>query len=152
MNTLHLTPMRRAWHYAFYALCALIFSFLVAPIIVIIPLSFSAERYFTFTQKMLSLDPAGFSLRWYADFFGSSEWNLAVGNSFVIAICSTIVATVPVAALPALSIMAWSAMAVSRPMSELSCATIAPCAASRPKARPAIATTMSKTGAMENSV
>ncbi len=94
MNTLHLTPMRRAWHYAFYALCALIFCFLVAPIIVIIPLSFSAERYFTFTQKMLTLDPAGFSLRWYADFFGSSEWNLAVGNSFVIAICSTIVATV----------------------------------------------------------
>ena len=94
MNTLHLTPMRRAWHYTLCALCALIFGFLVAPIIVIIPLSFSAERYFTFTQKMLTLAPAGFSLRWYADFFGSSEWNLAVGNSFVIAICSTIVATV----------------------------------------------------------
>ena len=28
MNTLHLTPIRRVWHYTFYAICALIFSFL----------------------------------------------------------------------------------------------------------------------------
>jgi putative spermidine/putrescine transport system permease protein len=94
MNKLHLTPLRRVWHYTFLAICVLIFAFLVAPIIVVVPLSFNTEPYFIFTPKMLSLDPAGFSLRWYADFFASSEWNMAVGNSFIIAICSTIVATV----------------------------------------------------------
>jgi putative spermidine/putrescine transport system permease protein len=94
MNKLHLTPLRRLWHYTFIAICVLVFAFLIAPILVIIPLSFNAEPYFIFTPKMLSLDPAGFSLRWYTDFFGSSEWNLAVGNSFIIAICATLVATV----------------------------------------------------------
>ena len=33
--------------------------------LVIIPLSFNAQPYFTFTQKMLALDPEGYSLRWY---------------------------------------------------------------------------------------
>jgi putative spermidine/putrescine transport system permease protein len=32
---------------------------------VVIPLSFNAEPYFTFTEKMLSFDPEGYSLRWY---------------------------------------------------------------------------------------
>jgi len=94
MNTLHLTPMRRLWRYTFLTICGLVFIFLIAPILVVIPLSFNAEPYFIFTPKMLSLDPAGFSLRWYRDFFSSSEWNLAVGNSFIIAICATLVATV----------------------------------------------------------
>src|SRR5215471_18012972 len=94
MNKLHLTPLRRVWHYTFITFCTLVFVFLIAPIVVVIPLSFNAEPYFVFTPKMLSLDPAGFSLRWYNDFFGSSEWNMAVGNSFVVAICATLVATV----------------------------------------------------------
>ena len=46
-------------------ICALVFLFLIAPILIIIPLSFNAEPYFTFTEKMLRLDPAGYSLRWY---------------------------------------------------------------------------------------
>ena len=33
--------------------CGLVFVFLVAPILVIIPLSFNAEPYFTFTEGML---------------------------------------------------------------------------------------------------
>jgi putative spermidine/putrescine transport system permease protein len=55
----------RAWYYAFRVICALIFLFLIAPILIVIPLSFNAEPYFTFTQKMLSFDPTGYSLRWY---------------------------------------------------------------------------------------
>ena len=38
--------------------------FLIAPLLVIVPLSFNAEPFFTFTDKMLAFDPTGYSLRW----------------------------------------------------------------------------------------
>jgi putative spermidine/putrescine transport system permease protein len=59
------SPLERAWYYAYRVICALIFFFLIAPILVIIPLSFNAQPYFTFTPEMLRLDPDGYSLRWY---------------------------------------------------------------------------------------
>ena len=34
------------------------------------PLSFNAQDFFTFTEKMLALDPEGYSLKHYADFLG----------------------------------------------------------------------------------
>jgi putative spermidine/putrescine transport system permease protein len=75
-----------------YAIGVLVF--LIAPLIVIVPLSFNAEPYFTFTSKMLSLDPDGFSLRWYGDIVANPQWLEAIGNSLIIAIASTILATV----------------------------------------------------------
>ena len=62
---IYASPLERIWYYTFRVICALIFLFLMAPILIIIPLSFNAEPYFTFTQKMLSLDPTGYSARWY---------------------------------------------------------------------------------------
>jgi hypothetical protein len=59
------SPLERVWHYAYLVICGLVFLFLIAPILIVIPLSFNAEPYFTFTPKMLSLDPEGWSLRWY---------------------------------------------------------------------------------------
>jgi putative spermidine/putrescine transport system permease protein len=47
----------------------LIFFFLIAPILVIMPLSFNAEDFFTFTPEMLAFDPGGYSLKHYQDFF-----------------------------------------------------------------------------------
>ncbi|WP_192035325.1 ABC transporter permease [Halomonas sp. YLGW01] len=88
------TRGERIWHYVFLGLCALIFLFLVGPLLVIIPLSFNAEPYFTFSEAMLSLDPAGYSLRWYQDFFTSSEWLNSIKNSFIVGISSTLLATV----------------------------------------------------------
>ncbi len=88
------SPLERIWHYSYRVFCALVFIFLIGPILVIIPLSFNAEPYFTFTQEMLSLDPAGYSLRWYEDFFSSQDWMSSIGNSFIIGIASTILATV----------------------------------------------------------
>lgn len=41
--------------------------FLIAPLLVIVPLSFNAEPFFTFTDKMLAFDPAGYSTRWYEE-------------------------------------------------------------------------------------
>jgi putative spermidine/putrescine transport system permease protein len=88
------TPGETAWYYTFRFICALIFLFLIGPLLIIIPLSFNAEPYFTFTAKMLSFDPAGYSLRWYTDFFTSDEWLRAIQNSFIISISATVLATV----------------------------------------------------------
>jgi putative spermidine/putrescine transport system permease protein len=88
------TPLERSWHYGFRIICGLIFLFLIAPIFIIIPLSFNAEPYFTFSSGMLALDSDAYSLRWYRDFLYNREWTHALQNSFIIAISSTIIATV----------------------------------------------------------
>ena len=86
-------PLERTWYYTFRILCALIFLFLITPILVIVPLSFNAQPYFTYTREMLTLDPAGYSLRWYEDFFTSSSWLRSIRNSFIIGIFATLIAT-----------------------------------------------------------
>ena len=50
---------QRTWYYTFRVICGLIFFFLIFPILVIMPLSFNAQDFFTFTKEMLSFDPAG---------------------------------------------------------------------------------------------
>jgi putative spermidine/putrescine transport system permease protein len=87
-------PLETTWYYTFRFLCACIFLFLITPILVIIPLSFNVEPYFTFTEGMLSFDPDAYSLRWYEDFINNTQWTHSVQNSFIIAIASTILATV----------------------------------------------------------
>ncbi len=87
-------PLERTWYYTFRFICGLIFIFLISPILVMMPLSFNTVPFFTFTPEMLSLDPDGFSLRWYKDFFNSLNWQGAVKNSFIIAFFATILATV----------------------------------------------------------
>jgi len=86
-------PLERTWYYGYRTICALIFTFLIVPILVIMPLSFNTVPFFTFTPEMLTLDPAGFSTRWYEDFFTSLNWRGAVKNSVIIAFFSTILAT-----------------------------------------------------------
>lgn len=107
------SPLERAWHYLYLVICGLIFFFLIAPILVIIPLSFNAEPFFTFTPAMRSLDPEGFSLRWYqslltfgmqnpdaegwafwADAWTNAHWIKAAKNSIIIGFFATLVATV----------------------------------------------------------
>ena len=86
----------RLWHYSYLFICISIFFFLVAPLFVILPLSFNAEQYIHFSDKMLALDPDGFSLRWYEDMiYGTKNpWGLAVRNSLFIAFFATIGSTV----------------------------------------------------------
>src|SRR5690554_3744456 len=67
--------------------------FLILPILIIIPLSFNAEPFFSFTDGMLRLDPNAYSTKWYAAIFESQNWLLAIRNSFVIGICATLIAT-----------------------------------------------------------
>ncbi len=87
------SPLERIWHYAFIAICAGVFLFLIAPLIVIIPLSFNSLPYFTFTEEMLSLEKEAFSLRWYEDFWSRDVWRQSIVNSLIIAVCSTFLAT-----------------------------------------------------------
>ena len=87
------SPLEKTWYYTFRIICGAIFVFLIGPIFVILPLSFNAEPYFTFTPEMLSFDPAGYSLRWYEDFWNDTSWQQAVKNSFIIAIFATLIST-----------------------------------------------------------
>ncbi|SLN31076.1 Inner membrane ABC transporter permease protein YdcV [Pseudoruegeria aquimaris] len=109
----HASTLERIWHYTYLVICGLIFLFLIAPILVVIPLSFNAEPYFTFTEKMLALDPTGYSTRWYdllltfgmdnpdaprdgswwADAWANAAWINAAKNSVIIGFFSTILAT-----------------------------------------------------------
>ena len=82
---------QRIWYYSFRVICGLIFFFLVAPIVVVMPLSFNAQDFFTFTPEMLRLDPEGYSLKHYRDFFTNPQWQLALKNSLIIAPLATII-------------------------------------------------------------
>src|SRR6056297_174935 len=86
----YLTAGEVLWHYGFRVLCGAVFVFLITPILVVIPLSFNAENFFTFTPEMLRFDPEGYSLKHYEDFFTSSGWQQALRNSLAIAPVATL--------------------------------------------------------------
>ena len=97
MSLPNYTPVHyRVWHYTYLTICSLVFFFLIAPLFVILPLSFNAEQYIHFSAKMLALDPDGFSLRWYEDMIWGTKnpWGLAAKNSIIIAFFATIGSTV----------------------------------------------------------
>ncbi len=96
---------QRVWHYSYLVICGAIFFFLIAPILVIIPLSFNAENFFTFTPEMLRLDPEGYSLKHYRDFFGNPDWQVPLWNSLKIA---------PVATLMSVSLGTLAAIGLSQ--------------------------------------
>ena len=101
------------WHYVYRSICGLIFLFLILPIIVVLPLSFNVEPYFSFTTGMLNFNPEAYSLRWYedilrngmsspdepfgwawlADTWNNGQWIRAIRNSFFIGICATLLST-----------------------------------------------------------
>ena len=110
---IYASPLERVWYWTYRVICVLVFFFLIAPILVIIPLSFNAEPFFTFTERMMRLDPDGFSLRWYdnlltfgmsdasavrdaswwADVWNNAAWVRAAKNSVIIGFFATILAT-----------------------------------------------------------
>lgn len=79
--------MERGWFQGQRILCALILIFLLMPILVIIPLSFS--------EGSLLLYPIpSFSLKWYEALLQSEPWMRATRNSFIVAPAATLIATV----------------------------------------------------------
>ena len=87
----YLTGQQVLWHYGFRVICGAVFIFLITPILVVLPLSFNAENFFTFTPEMLRFDPEGYSLKHYRDFFTNNEWQRSFKNSLLIAPIATII-------------------------------------------------------------
>ena len=69
-----------------YTLSGLVIAFLVVPVLIVIPLSFSSST-------LLEFPPRAYSLRWYTALFGSIEWRDAAWMSLKVAVLTTIVAT-----------------------------------------------------------
>jgi putative spermidine/putrescine transport system permease protein len=82
----HTEPRYRVWWYALRVFVALVCVFLVAPIISIIPLSFSSGSF-------LSYPVPGFSLKWYAEVFAPRPWMFALKNSLIVGAGATVLAT-----------------------------------------------------------
>jgi putative spermidine/putrescine transport system permease protein len=91
------SPLQRAGRYGLYGVCGLVFLFLVAPIVAIVPLSFNGGAFLTYPLE-------GVSLRWYEDFFTSPRWLPALRNSLVVAGATTLLAT-PLGTLAALGLV-----------------------------------------------
>ncbi|MFO7855040.1 MAG: ABC transporter permease [Paracoccaceae bacterium] len=87
------TTGQRIWWYSFRVIVGLILFFLIFPILVIMPLSFNALPYFTFTPGMLRLEANAYSLEHYVDFFTNPDWQNALWNSLSIAPAATLLAT-----------------------------------------------------------
>ena len=69
------------------ALAFSVLLFLIAPLFIVVPLSFSKDPFFT-------LPVQEYSLRWYRDFFGNPRWIQAILNSSITAVLTTLLATV----------------------------------------------------------
>jgi putative spermidine/putrescine transport system permease protein len=77
----------------------LVLFFLMAPILAIVPLSFSSSTYLTYPLP-------GFSLRWYEDFLGSARWMNALKNSVIIGVASAMLSMV-LGTLASLGLAQW---------------------------------------------
>ena len=100
------TPTQRTYYYAYLFFCFLVFFFLIAPLVAIIPISFSKSPFMLFTEGMLAWppDPEAWSFRWYRYMVGICEdkvlttpcgnkWMRGTVNSFFIGSISTLLAT-----------------------------------------------------------
>lgn len=65
----------------------LVVIFLVAPLLVILPLAFTSSAFLTYPIP-------SFSLRWFEELFSNPVWNRAILNSVIVACSVTVLATV----------------------------------------------------------
>ena len=70
--------------------------FIILPILVLIPLSFTSVNYFTFP-------PIGFSMKWYQDFLQNEEWIECFFRSLGVA-CFTAILAVIIGTLASLAV------------------------------------------------
>ena len=106
------TPREKLWHYTYRIFCGLVLFFLVAPLIVVIPLSFNNSVFLQFASEMKffsfetwSFNFDGYGTRWYKELFGicsensgttvcTDRWMIGFKNSAIIAIFATFFASV----------------------------------------------------------
>jgi putative spermidine/putrescine transport system permease protein len=81
------TPLDKLAWWGLRTACVAVLVFLLLPIVVIVPLSFSDSSFLVYPIE-------AWSLKWYANLFGSAEWVRAAKNSFIVAPAATVIATV----------------------------------------------------------
>ncbi|MEM8551688.1 MAG: ABC transporter permease [Pseudomonadota bacterium] len=77
---------RSPYRVGLFALCAMIFAFLILPIAIIVPLSFNAGEFFSFPLEAVSL-------RWYGEVLSNERWGFAARNSLIVGVSTTLFAT-----------------------------------------------------------
>ena len=99
------TTGQRIGYYSFLTYCGFVFFFLIAPIFVVLPLSFSSSPFFEFTREFMSFESEAWSIRWYKQMLGicdpneiittvcTDKWMRGIVNSFYIGFVSTFLAT-----------------------------------------------------------
>jgi putative spermidine/putrescine transport system permease protein len=101
------TPVQRTYYYFYLFFCGVVFFFLIAPLVAIIPISFSRSPFMLFTEGMLAWppEPEAWSFRWYRYMVGictdknlttpcGNRWMIGTVNSFFVGGISTLVATI----------------------------------------------------------
>ena len=78
-----ITHGRRLW---LYVLAGLVMLFLVAPTVIVLPMSFSDSQYLEFPPRV-------WSARWYDNYFSSYEWMAATRTSLLVAFLTMLIAT-----------------------------------------------------------
>ena len=78
-----ITHAQRLW---LYIIVALTLAFLMLPVFIVVPMSFSDSRF-------LSFPPENWSVRWYEHYFNSTEWMNATRISLSAAVLTVLVAT-----------------------------------------------------------
>jgi putative spermidine/putrescine transport system permease protein len=71
---------------AFVGFCALVLLYLILPILIIVPMSFSSTRFLTFP-------PPSLSLRWYQEYIGNPAWMQATRVTATAALLTVLIAT-----------------------------------------------------------
>jgi len=106
------TRGQKSWHYFYLLFCGLVLFFLVAPLVVVIPLSFTNSAYLQFIPEMKffsfdtwSFNFDGYGTRWYKELFGicdennkgttvcTDRWVIGIKNSAIIAVFATFFAS-----------------------------------------------------------
>jgi len=70
----------------FWAICLLVFAYLIFPITIIIPISFSSSEY-------LQFPPKGLSLQWYQEYVSSEDWFRSTIQSLKVAGLTMVLST-----------------------------------------------------------
>ncbi|MCK1268009.1 ABC transporter permease [Bradyrhizobium sp. 49] len=81
------TPIEKGWFYLHRLICGAVLLFLIAPILVIVPLSFNSVPFFSYPMP-------GLSMRWYQEFFLTGRWQGALHNSIFVAVSVTLLSTI----------------------------------------------------------
>lgn len=94
----------RLGHIAFGIFVGLTLLYLILPLLIIVPMSFSSTRFLTFP-------PPSLSVRWYSEYFGNPAWMQATRVSLAVAVLTVLIATpLGVAAAYAISNSSWRIM------------------------------------------